>query len=115
MSYVVKVKGYDVYWSGISEPGKVWTESIHDCQRFDSKEEADVIANSGNNMESLEYEVALDNPGSKIPDWKKIEVGIIEARKRMKPKGFGVHKNDDTRKKEKVKEFELVEDDFVEL
>lgn len=92
----------------------VWTEDIDKAQHFKTKEEAEEIVNSGWNMECIEYDNAIKSPGAKIPNWQKLEIGIIEARKRMKPKGF-TPKKPEKKKEDNAEEVELDENDFVEL
>jgi hypothetical protein len=114
MSYIVKVKGYSSFWTGNMEPGMLWSDNINEALIFDSEEEANEIANSGNNMEYVKKENAFNANDISVPDWNRIETGVVEARKRMKPKGFG----EDIKSRNKddsVEEIELTEEDFVEL
>jgi hypothetical protein len=74
MSYIVKVVGYNAFWSGISEPGKVWTENIDEAKKFSSKDEGEEIVNSGMNMECIEYdENTIINDASVLP-WSQIGI-----------------------------------------
>lgn len=114
MSYIVKVKGYSSYWTGNTEPGMLWSENINDALIFDNEEEATAVVNSGINMECVHQDNAINENDIPVPNWDKIETGVIEARKRVKPRGFGEdiksNKKDDS-----FKEIELTEEDFVEL
>ena len=113
MSYIVKVKGYSSFWTGNTEPGMLWSENIDAALVFDNEEEASVIVNSGVNMECVEQNNAVNESDNPVPNWDKIETGVIEARKRMKPKGF--KKEIEKKKDDSIEEIELTEDDFVEL
>lgn len=59
MTYIVRVVGYDSYWTGNTEPGKLWSNNIAESQIFDTEEEAKVVSNSGNNMDAVEYDFAV--------------------------------------------------------
>lgn len=114
MSYIVKVKGYSSFWTGSKEPGMLWSENIDDAMVFEDEEKAIQIVNSGINMECVSTENAIDENDIPVPNWDKIQTGVIEARKKMKPKGF----KEDIKFKKKdnsIEEIELSEEDFVEL
>jgi hypothetical protein len=83
MSYIVRVVGYNAYWTGDTEPGKCWSTSILESQVFETEEEAEVIVNSGTNMEVVEYDFATSDLQKDIPDWDAIDekVAEIEASK----------------------------------
>lgn len=82
MTYIVRVIGYNAYWTGDTEPGKLWSTNIEESQRFDSTEEAQKIADSGQNMEVAEYSSALPKVVElkSIPDWDAVD----EAEKQLK-------------------------------
>lgn len=114
MSYIVKVKGYASFWTGSTEPGMLWSENIDDALVFDNEEAATEVVNSGINMECVRQNKAENANDIPVPNWDRIQTGVVEARKKMKPKGFGEEiksrKKDDT-----IAEIELSEEDFVEL
>lgn len=73
MSYIVRVVGYNAYWTGDTEPGKCWSTNIADSQLFNVKEEAQVIVNSGNNMEVVEYDFAVTDHHQDLFDWDELD------------------------------------------
>ena len=114
MSYIVKVKGYTSFWTGNTEPGMLWSENIDEALIFDTEEKALEVVNSGINMECVEQDNAFNEDDIPVPNWDRIETGVVEARKRMKPKGFG--EDIKSRKKDdSMEEIELSTEDFVEL
>lgn len=73
MSYIVRVVGYNAYWTGSTDPGKCWSTTITDSRIFDVKEEAQVIVNSGTNMEVVEYDFAFSDRQQDIVDWDAVD------------------------------------------
>jgi len=75
MTYIVRVVGYNAYWTGDTEPGKLWSTNIEEAQQFDDKEEPQKIVDSGNNMEVVEYSSALPDVVqlNSIPDWDEVD------------------------------------------
>jgi hypothetical protein len=73
MSYIVRVIGYNAYWTGNMEPEKCWSTTITDSQIFDTKEEAQVIVDNGNNMEVVEYDFAVSNLHADPFDWDELD------------------------------------------
>lgn len=85
MSYIVRVIGYDSYWTGNTEPGKCWSTNILESQLFNTKEDAEVIVSSGMNMEAIEYDFASSNTQQAPPDWDAIDEklsGVEEIKKK---------------------------------
>jgi hypothetical protein len=80
MSYIVRVVGYNAYWTGDTEPGKCWSTNITDSQLFDTTEEAQVIVDSGNNMEVVEYDVASSDVQKDLFDWDELDRRAEELR-----------------------------------
>lgn len=80
MSYIVRVVGYNAYWTGDMEPGQCWSTNITDSQLFDTKEEAQVIVDSGNNMEVVEYDFAASDYQKDIFDWDELDRRAEELR-----------------------------------
>lgn len=114
MSYIVKVKGYASFWTGNTEPGMLWSENIDDALVFESEEEATVVVNSGVNMECVRQNNAESPNDIPVPNWDRIQTGVVEARKKMKPKGFG-EEIKSRKKDDSIAEIELTDEDFVEL
>ena len=73
MSYIVRVVGYNAFYTNDHTPGKLWATNLQEAFQFDSLEEATKIVESGQNMEAVEYADALDSPGNAIPDWNRID------------------------------------------
>jgi len=73
MSYIVRVVGYNAYWTGNTEPGKLWSNSIQESKLFDTKKEAEVIVNSGNNMESVDYDFASLDIQRDVFNWDEVD------------------------------------------
>lgn len=84
MSYIVRVVGYNAYWTGDTEPGKLWSTNLEDSHQFDDKEEAQKIVDAGQNMEVIDYTSALPMVVElkSIPDWDAID----EAHKKLNEK-----------------------------
>lgn len=80
MSYIVRVVGYNAYWTGDTEPGKCWSTNITDSQLFDTTEEAQVIVDSGNNMEVVKYDVASSDVQKDLFDWDELDRRAEELR-----------------------------------
>ena len=36
MSYIVRVVGYNAYWTGDTEPGKLWSNNLEEARQFDN-------------------------------------------------------------------------------
>lgn len=85
MSYIVRVIGYNAYWTGDTEPGKLWSTNIEESQQFDNVEDAQQIVDSGQNMEAVEYSSALPNivELKSIPDWDAIDKAEKELKKKQ--------------------------------
>ncbi len=84
MSYIVRVVGYNAYWTGDTEPGKCWSTNVQESQVFETKEEAEVIVNSGMNMEVVEYDFAISDLQQDIPDWDAIDKKAAEIEESKK-------------------------------
>jgi hypothetical protein len=86
MSYIVRVVGYNAYWTGDTEPGKLWSTNIEEAQQFDNKEDPQKIVDSGNNMEVAEYSSALPDVVElrSIPDWDAVDKKVAEIEERKK-------------------------------
>lgn len=86
MSYIVRVVGYNAYWTGNTEPGKLWSTNIEESQQFDNVEDAQQIVDSGQNMEAVEYSSALPDMVElkSIPDWDAIDKAEKELNERQK-------------------------------
>jgi hypothetical protein len=82
MSYIIRVIGYDSYWTANTEPGKCWSNNIDESQRFETKEEAEVIVNNGMNMQVVEYDFAVSDIQNAPPDWDAIDQKFAEAEER---------------------------------
>jgi len=88
MSYIVRVVGYNAYWTGDTEPGKCWSTNITDSQLFDTTEEAQVIVDSGNNMEVVKYDVASSDVQKDLFDWDAIDKAAKEIEERKLKQEF---------------------------
>ena len=73
MAYIVRVVGYNSYWTGNTELGKLWSTDILESLVFDTKEEATSIINDGINMEVVEYDFATSDIQQNPPDWDAID------------------------------------------
>jgi len=59
MAYIIRVVGYNGYWTGSSDPGKLWSSDINEAYQFDNKEDPQKIVDAGQNMEVVEYSSAI--------------------------------------------------------
>lgn len=86
MTYIVRVVGYNAYWTNDTSPGKCWTFDINEAYHFDNKEDPQKIIDSGNNMEVVEYSSAIPQAVElkSSPDlqWKKVDEAQLEFNKR---------------------------------
>jgi len=73
MAYLVRVVGYNTYWTGNIESGKLWSTDISESLIFDTEEEATPIVNNGINMEVVEYDFAKLDIQQNPPDWDAID------------------------------------------
>lgn len=89
MSYIVRVVGYNAYWTGDTEPGKLWSTNLEDSKIFEDKEEAQKIVDSGNNMEVIDYSSALPMVVElkSIPDWDAIDEAERQLKNNLEEKG----------------------------
>lgn len=80
MTYIIRVVGYNGYWTGNIEPGKLWSTNIEEAQQFNNKEEPQKIVDAGQNMEVAEYSSALPDVVElkSIPDWDAIDKAAKE-------------------------------------
>lgn len=85
MSYIVRVIGYNAYWTGNAEPGKLWSTNIEESHQFDNVEDAQQIVDSGQNMEVAEYSSALPDVVElkSIPDWDAVDKAEKELKKKQ--------------------------------
>lgn len=90
MSYIVRVIGYNAFWTGSTKPGKCWSENITDSKIFNTKEEAEEIVNTGWNMETIEYDFAERNPQTPPPDWDAIDRAAKKLKRKNSGRGFKV-------------------------
>lgn len=92
MSYVVKVVGYNCYWTGDTTPGKLWNNNLSEAQVFEKELDAINIVYTGRNMEVVEYKSASSLIEPLPPDYTKLDQEEELQRKieqRKKPaKGF---------------------------
>jgi hypothetical protein len=103
MTYIVRVIGYNSYWTGDTEPGKCWSTNIEVSQRFETKEEAEVIVNSGMNMESVEYDFATSDIQQNPPDWDAIDEKLSGIEKKKSQEIV------------EINDFETVSDDIYDV
>lgn len=97
MSYIVRVVGYNAYWTGDTEPGKLWSNNLEEARQFDNKEDPQKIVDSGNNMEVVEYSSALPDVVElkSIPDWDAIDKAAKEIEeKKVKQEFVDLNGND---------------------
>jgi len=95
MSYIVRVTGYNAYWTGDTEPGKCWSTNITDSLIFDTTEEAQVIVDSGQNMEIVEYDFALSDNQKNIFDWEELDRREAELKEKQSKQEIIELSNDD--------------------
>ena len=82
MSYIVRVVGYNAFFTNDDTPGKLWSTNVGDAFKFDSLEEATKVVESGQNMEAVDYADGLDLVGIAPPDWDAIDRAEEELKKR---------------------------------
>ena len=80
MSYIVRVVGYNAYCTGDTSPGKYWSTSIQEAKRFEDKSEAQIIVDSGNNMEVVDYNFATNDYHQDLVDWDEIDRKLEEIK-----------------------------------
>jgi hypothetical protein len=119
MSYIVRVKGYNAYWTGDKTPGKLWSDKITDAKKFNKELDAINVMYTGRNMEVVEYDTAVVTPQQMIPDNALLEKAALEMRKKTGGQGFKVLSEEEydekfNKKKKHVVVDELEPEDFVE-
>lgn len=62
MSYIVRVIGFEAYWTGNTE--SLWSNMLTEAKQFTTEEEALGVVNSGTNMEVVSYETANKSAGT---------------------------------------------------
>ncbi|NDB57793.1 hypothetical protein EB001_05050 [bacterium] len=118
MSYIVRVKGYNAYWTGDKNPGKLWSDKITDAKKFNKELDAINVMYTGRNMEVVEYDTAVITPQQMVPDNVLLEKAALEIRKKTAGQGFKVLSDEEYDEKFKQKEpvifDELEPEDFIE-
>lgn len=118
MSYIVRVTGYNAYWTGDKTPGKLWSDKITDAKKFNKELDAINVMYTGRNMEVVEYDSAVVTPQKMIPDNSLLEKAALEMKKKTSGQGFKVLSEEEYDEKFNQKQTPVVEDlepeDFVE-
>jgi hypothetical protein len=118
MSYIVRVAGYNAYWTGDKTPGKLWSDKITDAKKFNKELDAINVMYTGRNMEVVEYDAAVVTPQKMIPDNSLLEKAALEMKKKTSGQGFKVLSEEEYDEKFNQKQTPVVEDlepeDFVE-
>jgi len=83
MTYIVRVIGYNAYWTGNTESGKCWSNDIIDSLIFDTMEEAQVIVDSGQNMEIVEYDFATSDNQKDLFNWEELDRREAELKEKQ--------------------------------
>lgn len=94
MTYIVKVVGYNAYWTGDKTPGKLWSNNLSDAYQFTKELDAINVIYTGRNMEVVEYQEATQIVQPKPPDWGKLdeESERMEEEDKRKNSGIGFGK-----------------------
>lgn len=117
MSYIVRVKGYNGYWTGDKTPGKLWSDNITDAKKFDKELDAINVIYTGRNMEVVEYDKAVITPQKLVPDTALLEKAALQIKKKTSGQGFKVLSEEEYDKKFKQNDViveDLEEEDFIE-
>jgi hypothetical protein len=120
MSYIVRVKGYNSYWTGDKTPGKLWSERLTDAKKFNKELDAINVIYTGRNMEVVEYDTAVITPQKMTPELGLLEKAAQEMAKKTSGRGFKVLTDEEydakfKQKKQPVIVDELEPEDFTEV
>lgn len=119
MSYIVRVKGYNAYWTGDKTPGKLWSDRMTDAKKFNKEIDAINVMYMGRNMEVMKYDTAVITPQKMVPDLNLLERAAQEIAKKTSGQGFKVLTDEEydakfKQKKQPVIVDELEPEDFIE-
>jgi hypothetical protein len=119
MSYIVRVKGYNAYWTGDKTPGKLWSDTMTDAKKFNKELDAINVMYTGRNMEVVEYDTAVITPQKMAPELGLLEKAAFEIKKKTGGQGFKVLSDEEYDEKfrqneEPVIVDELEPEDFIE-
>lgn len=116
MAYIVRVVGYNAYWTGDKTPGKLWSDKITDAKKFNKELDAINVVYTGRNMEVVEYDTAVVTPQKMVPDTALLEKAALKMKRETAGQGFKVLSEEEY--DEKFKQKSIVEnlepEDFVE-
>lgn len=119
MSYIVRVTGYNAYWTGDKTPGKLWSDKITDAKKFDKELDAINVMYTGRNMEVVEYDAAVITPQKMVPNNALLEKAALEMKRKTSGQGFKVLSEEEydekfNKTKKHVVVDELEPEDFIE-
>lgn len=94
MIYVVKVVGYNCYWTGDKTPGKLWSNNLSDAKKFTKELDAINVIYTGRNMQVVEYEQATQIVEPIPPNWSRLDeesdrMNEVENKRKTSGIGFG--------------------------
>ena len=94
MIYVVKVVGYNCYWTGDKTPGKLWSNDLSEAKKFTKELDAINVIYTGRNMEVVEFEKAAQIIDATPPDWTRLDeesdrMEEMENKRKTSGIGFG--------------------------
>jgi hypothetical protein len=120
MSYIVRVKGYNSYWTGDKTPGKLWSDRLTDAKKFNKELDAINVIYTGRNMEVVEYDTAVITPQKMTPELGLLERAAQEISKKTSGQGFKVLSDEEydemfKQKQNPVIVDELEPEDFTEV
>lgn len=88
MEYVVRVSGYNSFWTGDKTPGKLWSTNIEEAYKFTKELDAINVMYSGRNMEVLKYHIAKEEILPQPFDWQKLDEEAKTLRDLEEEQGF---------------------------
>jgi hypothetical protein len=88
MTYIVRVVGYNSFWTGDKTPGKLWSSDIKDAYQFSNEVDAINIMYSGRNMQVVNYRDAMEELFPQPVDWEKLDEEAKRISEKEKSDGF---------------------------
>lgn len=88
MEYIVRVVGYNAFWTGDKTPGKLWSTDIEEAKKFTKELDAINVIYTGRNMEVVAYHIAKEDIQPQPPNWHQLDEEAENLRKMNEEQGF---------------------------
>lgn len=88
MTYIVRVVGYNAFWTGDETPGKLWSSDIKDAYQFSNEVDAINVVYTGRNMQVVSHRDAMEEFFPEPVNWNKLDEEAERIREKEESDGF---------------------------